>query len=150
MPRIALSFVTVLLSGIFLLAPHAEAADLKNIKVIISDNINIECGEPDGYEPMWGCYSRKLKAGDSEATGYILIRSNLPSTLLPYVFLHNLGHHFIASLSDEQIKEMFNPTPFSRTTTWVRNRAADAFVMWVLGGHVSFTQAEFFKRALLN
>jgi len=124
----------------------ASAKDLSSLKIKFSDNVNKDCNQPDGYDAVWGCYT-PLRTGDV-STDTIVIRTQLPSALLPYVFFFNLGQYLMVNTSDQELSATFNPPPDLASDRSIRVIAGNAFVMWALGGHVSVPQQAFFTRLL--
>ena len=131
----------LLASALLLTAQPASALDLSKLQVKISDTINKDCNQPDGFDPIWGC--------NPNATT-IYIRAGMPSQLLPYVLLQNVGQYVIASYSDDELRQIFKPTPQYLQTYDIRRITANAFAFWVLGGPTTSRQRDFFRAALLK
>ncbi len=131
-------------------AQPALAADFSKLKVTLSDNINKDCLQPDGYDPVWGCFINNYLhwTGHEElmAQPTIYIRNNIPKELFPFVFLTNVGQFLLANYSDQEIAAAFNPPPSASSN--IRSIAANAFMMWFYGGHVPAAAQELFKAAL--
>lgn len=143
-----------LLATISLFALHttSQAADLSALRVISSSAINKDCMQPDGYDPIWGCFANVYTAqgGNSamKVTPTIFMRNNIPAELVPYTFLQNVGQYLLSSYSDQDLMKVFNPVPSAKDQGGIRRTAASAFVMWFYGGQVSADQADLFKKAL--
>ncbi len=98
-----------LLMGLLLFIPSQSfAKDFSRLQVKFSTDINKDCSLSSGYDPVWGCYIQELLPGDAFPKPKIFIRSDLPSTLLPYVFLHEFGHFLIYDESEEELKKFFD------------------------------------------
>src|SRR5258708_4499497 len=74
--------VLTLCVGLVASTGSAYAKDFSRLKVVISDNVNKDCGQPDGYDTLRGCYVQKVNPGDTSPTYQIFIRSGLPTQLL--------------------------------------------------------------------
>mgnify|MGYP001607478202 CR=1 FL=1 len=135
-------------------AAPALAADLSKVKVKFSDNINKDCFNFEGYDPVWGCFKNDFVAWpghpDLRPDPTIYIKRDIPSALLPYVFLSNLSLYLTVNYSDQELAMIFNPVPTGNKTYDLRKSAANSFVTWVLGGKITPTKANFFREALLR
>jgi len=137
---------------LLLAAQPAFAANMSKLKITLSDSINKDCLQPDGYDPVWGCFINNYLhwEGHQELMSQptIYIRSNIPTQLLPYVLLSNFGEYLLGNYSDQEISAAFNPSPASLASAGIRTIASNAFVMWFYGGHVPAAAETLFKTAL--
>lgn len=135
---------TILFLGVLGVIPFAHAKDFSVLKVSFSDDINKDCGQPAGYDPVRACFL-------SWST-QIIIRKGLPKKVVEYVFLHEVGHYLVSDYSDEQLKALnvFNPLPDKLKNTSIRNVAAEQFVTWFWGGDVGKVQGDFFTKLLVS
>lgn len=123
-----------------ILPAFASAKDLSSVKIGFSADTNKACYQPTGYDPVRGCYI----AGENK----IILQSDLPRQLLPYIFLRLLGHYVIHDATDAELSPVFRPTPDKAKMTNIREFAADVFSVWILGGRTSPEQSEFFSKQL--
>lgn len=142
------------LASFTLLYGTSQAADLNALRVVSSENINKDCMQPDGYDPVWGCFTNVYT---SQGTGAamkvvptIFMRKNIPTQLVAYTFLQNVGQYLLSSYSDQELAKVFNPVPGIKESGGIRRTAASAFVMWFYGGHVGAEQAELFAHVLTH
>ncbi len=145
-----LAAVTVA-ATLLLTAQSALALDFKALELKVSNNINNDCGQPDGYDPVWSCYRNEFKpeAGQEALKAHptIYVRTGISSALLPYALFHGVGEFVIGNYSDQELLAVFNPLPVIKESVGVRSTAANAFAMWATGGSVTPAQMEFFKSA---
>lgn len=118
----------------------ASAKNISELKISVSQDINKDCKQPDGYDPVRGCYINSAKQ--------IFIRDGLPKELVSYVLIRELGHYFTADISDDRLSEVFNPLPLRLQFTSLREVVADEFVTWFFGGYTKPIQDNFFKEIL--
>lgn len=116
-------------------------SELKSIKLVDSDEINQLCLQPEGYDPVSGCYL---------TTDEIYIRDDLPMERFKFVFLHEMGHFFMRDVGEEQYKLVFNPAPQKLASQDIKEIANDTFALWIMGGKVPKIQEEFFINILVN
>jgi hypothetical protein len=144
---------TLLIIGLVSVVLFPAAASAKNIselKIFLSDDINKDCKQPDGYDPIRACYHQELYLGDIKPAYKIYISKNLPSQVFGYVLLREIGHFYTYEITGNELKELFNPTPDKLASMSVRQIAADNFVTWFFGGYVPPKQAEYFKKVLMK
>jgi hypothetical protein len=132
------------------LPPFASAKDLSRLRVELSDDINKDCDQPAGFDPVWACASQDTPPGASAPIGTIVIRKDIPDQLLPFVFLRNVGLYLTWDLSHQQLADVFHPAPGVSVTQDIRDTAANAFAFWAMGGKVSAPQQELFRQLLVK
>ncbi len=136
----------VLLAGLLLSQP-ALALDFPRIQVQFPVEINKACAQPDGYDPVWGCLDIDGPTIAS-ASPTVYIRRDIPSQLLPYVYLHSVGQYVLKDYSDQELEAVFNPPPQAKSGVGIRYIAANAFTFWVLGGTTTPAKVDFFRAAI--
>lgn len=134
-----LSFVLISSFPIYSEAKNLSA--LKGIHLASYDEINHLCYQPEGYDPVSGCYFPQ---------DGITIRNDLPIERFKWVFWHEIGHFFLYDVSDDELKIIFNPTPQKLSATIISEIAADTFALWMIGGKVPDRQRDLFIRLLTN
>lgn len=115
-------------------------SELKGINLVSYDEINEECLQPEGFDPVSGCYIAQ--------TDEIYIRNDLPQGRLLFVLWHELGHFFMKNITTDEYESVFNPTPAKRYATIMPEIACDYFALYVMGGRVPNMQKDFFNRLL--
>lgn len=148
MKKYKLWSLLVVVLGLSFVSP-VQASNLNNLatlNVLVSSQINKDCGLSPSAAPIWSCYVQKMEAGWPKAQGYIYIREGMPKDLLPYAFLHSFGGFLTYNVSEEDMIETFNPDP--SLVPAVRNAAANAFVMWFYGGYVPPKAGQLFLDSL--
>ncbi len=133
--------IVVLALSIFL-PIIAGAKNISSLKIRLASygEINSFCHQPDGYDPISGCYF--IDEG-------ITIRNDLPLERFKWVFWHELGHFFLYQYPGGELQSAFNPTPQKLSQTMLQEIAADAFALWMLGGRVPEVQKNLFIKAIL-
>jgi hypothetical protein len=117
-----------------------SAKSIGELRVSISQDINKDCKQPDGYDPVRGCYINSAKQ--------IFIRDGLPKEVLPYILIREMGHYFTVDVSDERLNEVFNPLPLKLQCSSLREVVADEFATWFFGGYAKPIQDKFFREIL--
>ncbi len=115
--------------------------ELKSIELVSYEEINHHCLQPEGYDPVSGCYLTSEE---------IYIRNDLPLDRFIWVFWHEIGHFFMRYVTEAQFRGVFNPTPQKAGATILSEIAADTFALWMMGGRVPNIQRELFIKAILE
>jgi len=137
---------------LFLIVPSIQAKSISDLKIVYSDNINQKCGASEsGYEQVRGCYVQEILAGQNP-TFTIYLLKELPKEVMSYVFLYSFGHFLMYNLSEEEIKNVFHPTPekLQSVENGVKNYAAERFITWFYKGNIGNIQDNFFEKILVN
>jgi hypothetical protein len=130
--------------------PSAFAKDLSRLSIKLSDNINRDCEQPEGYDPVWACASQDTPPGAPAPLGTVYIRKDIPEQLLPFVLLRNIGLYLTWDLTQQQLTDIFRPAPGISSSQDIRDIAGNTFAFWAMGGRVSAPQQELFRQLLIT
>ena len=143
---------TILTASLLSITQPALALDFTKLNIKASTTINKDCSVSDGYEPILGCFiNRYVPEVGSVALvpkPTIYLRADLPKSLLPYVFMENVGQYLAMHYSDQELAAVFNPVPDQFGSQNVRRAAASTFAYWALGGTVTPQKLTFFREAM--
>jgi hypothetical protein len=132
-------------------APQALAVDFSKLKVSLSNDINNDCLVSKAFDPVWSCFTNTYKkvAGQEALvpTPTIYLRPDVPTPLLPYVFMTSVGQYLAMPYSDQELAKIFNPAPNQEGFQDVRRAAATTFAYWALGGTITPAKVSFFAEA---
>lgn len=141
MNKIKVFIFLLLLMAILPLFSHARnIEELNGINLVSYEDINESCLQPDGFDPVSGCYIAQLDE--------IYIRNDLPQGRLLFVLWHEIGHFLMKGITEEQYQEVFNPTPAKRYATIMPEIACDYFALYMMGGRVPDNQKQFFNNLI--
>ncbi len=127
----------LLAASVLAVAQPALALDISKLHVKVSDAINKDCMQEDGHDAIWACFVPR---------DTIYIRAGLPSQLLPYALLTNVGQYVIMNYSNEELEKVFSPV----AGLGLRRGIGNTFAFWVLGGTITPAEHDFFRSALMK
>lgn len=112
------------------------------VRAVPYEQINTKCRQPEGYDPLRGCYHNDTRE--------IFLNDSLPIALLTFVFFHEVGHFFMENMTEKEYAQIFKATPAKIATVAYQEIAADSFALWMLKGRVPPRHDKFFKKLLVS